>query len=180
MKKLSDPDFKKAVADVTPLSKSKDRIDLDQQKPKKKPYFESSTQSFASKSDSDRYLSDQWQTALVDFEQFLSFKHDGVDYKTMLALKKGQISVQDYIDLHGFTTEQARQEVSAFIDFARMHHLRCIKIIHGKGYAGKQDYPLMKNRINSWLRQHPQVLAFHSAIPKDGGSGAVYVLLKTR
>jgi DNA-nicking Smr family endonuclease len=152
-----------------------DRIDLQKDKIKKKPL---KFKKIIDKSEMSDYLSDEWETIPVDFEESLSFNDNGVDFKTMQALKKAKIFPEDHLDLHGFTMVQAREELSEFLHFAILHDIRCVRIIHGKGYKAQQNYPLLKNKVNSWLRQHPQVLAFHSAMPKDGGTGAVYVLLR--
>ncbi len=171
---IQDPELLAAFRGVKPIRKS-NRFDTAAQKKKKQPYFDKSTDR---ESFQDGYFSDQWQAEQVDFEQELKFSRDGVDYRTMLALKKGQLQPEDHLDLHGMTIEQARDEVSHFIHYASLHQLRCIRIVHGKGYKAKQAYPILKNKVNSWLQQHPHVLAFHSALPRDGGNGAVYILLK--
>ena len=55
---------------------------------------------------------------------------------------------------------------------------RCVHIVHGKGYRSADNHPVLKNNLNLWLRQHKDVQAFCSAPPKDGGTGAVFVLLQ--
>ena len=155
-----------------------DRVDLQQQRKKSKPVRFKINKDMTDPFEQEDFLSDEWETSPVDFEESLSFYQNGIDFKTSQALKKGKIVPEDHLDLHGFTMVQAREELTEFIHFALLHDIRCIRIIHGKGYKAQQDYPLLKNKVNSWLRQHPQVLAFNSALPKDGGTGAVYVLLK--
>lgn len=107
----------------------------------------------------------------------LFFSQPGIQPKTLRDLKKGKISFEECLDLHGSTVNQARTELGQFLSASVTHQKRCILIIHGKGKLDK-DPPLLKNLVNHWLKQHPAVLAFASAIPKDGGTGAVYVLLK--
>ena len=78
------------------------------------------------------------------------------------------------------TAATARGEIVRFIDACRDRHIRCVHLIHGKGYGSGGDLPVLKNRLNSWLRQHHEVLAFCSAQPRDGGRGALYVLLRSQ
>jgi DNA-nicking Smr family endonuclease len=81
--------------------------------------------------------------------------------------------------MHGMTAAIARQELVQFISACRDQHIRCVRVIHGKGYRSDGQAPILKNRINNWLRQHHDVLAFSSTPQKDGGSGAVYILLRS-
>lgn len=118
------------------------------------------------------------QTSWISGEDQMHFVRDGINRKQLLKLKRGQISIEAYIDLHRMTITEALNRVAHFIFKSRLQKLRCIRIIHGKGRSSEQGKPILKNVLNQWLRQHPQVLAFHSAKPKDGGTGVLYVLLK--
>jgi len=75
-------------------------------------------------------------------------------------------------------TAQARLAMAAFITQCQTQRIRHVRIIHGKGFGAAGDAPVLKNRINAWLRQHHDVLAFCSAQHRDGGTGALYVLLR--
>lgn len=108
--------------------------------------------------------------------QQLSFKITGVQNKQFQKLKHGQILIEDILDLHGLTVEQARRRVDLFINDCRESGLRCVLIVHGKGKPGKP--PILKTMVNHWLKQISDVIAFVSAQPGDGGTGALYVLLK--
>jgi DNA-nicking Smr family endonuclease len=97
-------------------------------------------------------------------------------------LKKGELAVQAYLDLHGFMAEEAKEKVSLFIRNSYSMGYRCIMIIHGRGLKSHEG-PVLKNYVINWLSSGPlsgYVLAFCSARPCDGGTGAVYVLLKAR
>jgi len=112
----------------------------------------------------------------VTSEQIISFKHPSIPEKTLRKLRKGQYNVDAVLDLHGLTVAVAKVEVVRFIQIC-MHDLaRVVLIIHGKGTHGRE--PTLKNRINNWLRNMADVLAFCSATRPHGGQGAVYVLLK--
>ena len=95
-------------------------------------------------------------------------------------LKKGQFSVGAELDLHGMRRDAAIMSLKSFISEARNHDIRCVRIVHGKGYGSSNLGPVIKPLVNHWLRKQDQVLAFCSARPVDGGTGAVYVLLKLR
>jgi DNA-nicking Smr family endonuclease len=56
--------------------------------------------------------------------------------------------------------------------------MTCVRIIHGKGLRSRHKGPVIKTKVNTWLRQRDDILAFCSARPVDGGTGAIYVLLR--
>lgn len=92
-------------------------------------------------------------------------------------LRHGQYSVQAELDLHGMTRREARQAVHAFLHEAVTHGKTTVRIIHGKGLGSRHHKPVLKYKLIQWLTQRRDVLAFCSARPVDGGTGAVYVLL---
>lgn len=97
--------------------------------------------------------------------------------KRLTALRSGEIVSEARLDLHGLNPDSARTSLCDFIEKQTLQGKRCVLIIHGKG-SKHGEAPVLKNHVNHWLQQLPQVLAFHSAIPRDGGTGALYVLLK--
>lgn len=114
----------------------------------------------------------------VQPEEFLSFARNGVQPRVLQKLKQGLQPWQAAVDLHGCSVDQAREAVLKLVAESHRDALAVIKIVHGKGLMHGQ--PLLKTCVNGWLRQIPEVLAFVSTLPRDGGSGAVYVLLKKR
>ena len=113
----------------------------------------------------------------VDANSILSYSIPSLPNKRFQQLKNGQIPWEARLDLHGLKADSASDELQNFIANPLQIHTRCILIIHGKGgYSGEP--PIIKNYINHWLKQIPDVLAFHSALPREGGTGALYVLLK--
>lgn len=114
----------------------------------------------------------------VGAEEELSWKRDGVQEAQMRRLKAGLIAFEGGIDLHGMRVEQARKLLWDFLAEAKQFEVRCVRITHGKAARVDGSKPMLKSHVNTWLRQHPQVLAFCSCAAKHGGSGAVYVLLK--
>ena len=114
----------------------------------------------------------------VQPEATLSFARNGVQQRVLQRLKQGQMPWQAAVDLHGCTVDQARDALLALIHDARQANLQVLKVVHGKGLVKEQA--LLKTCVNGWLRQIPEVLAFVSALPRDGGTGAIYVLLKRK
>lgn len=116
----------------------------------------------------------------VSSEAILSFRRTGIQQGLFKKLKDGQLVWRAAVDLHGCTVEQARTALLALIHDAQADGVNIIKIVHGKGYSKEENTQagLLKTCVNGWLQQHRMVLAFHSAPPKDGGNGAVLVLLK--
>ena len=108
----------------------------------------------------------------------LLFIRPGIQKQILRKLRRGQFSVEKELDLHGMTIDVARQALSRFLAKCTIQHHRCIRIIHGKGHGSKEKQPILKVKLNYWLQQRDEVLAFCSARPVDGGTGAVYILLK--
>jgi DNA-nicking Smr family endonuclease len=108
----------------------------------------------------------------------LSFRRAGVHDQVMRRLRRGLYPVEDELDLHGLNQSAARDSLSEFLEFSRSAAHRCVRIVHGKGYRSGARGPILKIAVNAWLRHHPDVMAFTSARAIDGGTGAVYVLLR--
>ncbi len=122
------------------------------------------------------YLSDYYAET-VQSESILSYNPKVIPSQQFKQLRNGMIPWEARLDLHGLKPELARESISRFIQLNYTNSHRCVLIIHGKG--GKRgEEPVLKNMVHHWLKQFTEVLAFHSAIPKDGGAGALYVLLK--
>ena len=115
----------------------------------------------------------------VEAGDLLFYARPGLQHKTIKRLKRGQLRCEATLDMHGLSVDEARDCLAEFIDDCRRHHLRTVLIIHGKGYRSSGARPVLKTMVNNWLRQHDAVMAFSSARPTDGGSGALYVVLKT-
>lgn len=108
----------------------------------------------------------------------LSFQRSGVRIQVMRRLRRGLYPVEDELDLHGLSQTEARDRLAEFIAISRDAGRRCVRIIHGKGYRSGARGPVLKTAVNLWLRRHLDVMAFASARPIDGGTGALYVLLR--
>ena len=108
----------------------------------------------------------------------LSFRRPGVRDQTLRRLRRGRYPVEDELDLHGLSQAAARDQLAEFITASRHAGLKCVRVVHGKGYRSGARGPVLKIAVNTWLRRHADVLAFTSARAIDGGTGAVYVLLR--
>jgi DNA-nicking Smr family endonuclease len=109
----------------------------------------------------------------------LSYVQPGIQKQVFRKLKRGQYRIEAELDLHGLTRLEAQQQLDEFVNECRDHGIRCARIIHGKGYGSSNHGPVIKPLVNQWLQRCADVLAFCSARPVDGGTGAVYVLLKS-
>lgn len=114
----------------------------------------------------------------IDAEEELFFAKPGLQTKLLRNFRRGQIPIEKVIDLHGFTIAEAKLELVRFLQSSLEQKKRNVLIIHGKGIHSKAKTTTIKSAINCWLRQLNEVLAFCSAQPKDGGRGAIYVLLR--
>jgi DNA-nicking Smr family endonuclease len=110
----------------------------------------------------------------------LSFRRPHITEAILLKLRRGHYVVDAEVDLHGLNAAQARIVLRDFIADATVHGYSCVRVVHGKGKRSGSRGPVLKHLVNHWLQRMDAVLAFGSARPVDGGSGAVYVLLRTR
>jgi len=109
----------------------------------------------------------------------LEFKRPGVQNGVFRKFKQGRYDAEARLDLHRMTVAVARRELFDFLDEAHSLGLRCVLVVHGKGEskAERERSGILKGYVDYWLRELPQVQAFHSAQQRHGGTGAAYVLL---
>ncbi len=116
----------------------------------------------------------------LEIGEELGFRRPEISTRIFSDLRRGRYAVQDELDLHGLTAEPARAALRRFLASAVSRQLRCVRIIHGKGLRSGTRGPVLKQCVDRWLPQWDEVLAFASAPARDGGTGAVYVLLRRR
>jgi DNA-nicking Smr family endonuclease len=129
----------------------------------------------------DGLVAGEGQLELQDTDDLIEGRVPGLDPRVVKQLRKGEFTVQSDLDLHGMTAEEARGLVERFITGAHARGLRCLRIVHGKGRGSPGGVPVIKASLPRWLARGPArriVLAYTSAPPHDGGSGATYVLLR--
>jgi DNA-nicking Smr family endonuclease len=182
-KEESDEDlFQAAMKDVTPLEDNKNKVI-------KYPVEKESLPDLSlklNKKEGEDFSSlvkelGAWDVSFSD--EYMEGAVSGVGPKIMKRLKRGEFSVQDYIDLHGLTKKEAETVVDKFIIQSYHKGLRCVLIVHGRGLGSIDHKPAIKRELPVWFKRgilKKIVLAFVTAKPCDGGAGALYVLLKKR
>lgn len=124
-------------------------------------------------------LSDEFDVGtLLDVDDQMSFRRPGIGPDVTKKLRAGHWSIQRQLDLHGLRRDEAREALAMFIRLAHRTGLRCVRIVHGKGLGSPGKTPVLKGRVQAWLVQKREVLAFVQARPADGGAGALVVLLQ--
>jgi DNA-nicking Smr family endonuclease len=124
-------------------------------------------------------LSDQFDVdGLLDEDPSLSWSAPGVGPDVVKRLRKRHWSVEDELDLHGLTRDEARRHVDTFLRKSNKRGIRCVRIIHGVGYGSAGGEPVLRGMVHSWLVQTSEVVAFCVANRADGGNGALIVLLR--
>ena len=175
---LSDEDkqaFRDAVKGVTPVKHKK--VNLKRTKPSARAIASKSTHEYEIETDTLPPLSAA-VSAPVTGDMTLSFATNGISERVLRKLRRGHNPIEDTLDLHSMTVNEARDALQQFIQQSVQCAYRCVCVIHGKGYRSGEKFPKLKNKVNVWLQQMDEVLAFVSSQLKDGGAGAVYVLLK--
>lgn len=115
---------------------------------------------------------------LLDTDERLSFRRPGVGTDVTQKLRKGKWAIQRQIDLHGLRSDEARTALGTFIREAHRQGIRCVRVVHGKGLGSPGKSPVLKDKVQRWLVQKSEVVAFVQAPPAQGGAGAVVVLLQ--
>lgn len=113
-----------------------------------------------------------------DAGEALIYRRPGISLQVLRDLKRGRFRIQDELDLHGLTAREAKPALLGFMAGVLARDLRCVRIVHGKGLRSGPAGPVLKSRLNRWLPQWDRVVAFTSAPGRDGGTGALYVLLR--
>ena len=116
--------------------------------------------------------------AQIEVGKELSYLKSGLSPRLLRRLKRGHFSIADEIDLHQMTANVARTAIKQFLDENKRDGRLCVKIIHGKGLRSRAQGPVLKRLVDGMLRQRADVLAYASAKPAEGGTGAVIVLLR--
>ena len=124
-------------------------------------------------------ISDEFDAStLLDVDDALSFRRPGIGMDVTRKLRRGHWTIQRELDLHGLRREDAREALATFIREAIKHGIRCVRVVHGKGLGSPGKTPVLKGKVQSWLIQKNEVLAFVQARADEGGAGAVVVLLQ--
>lgn len=176
--------FHTAMADVTPIKKGNITA---QYSPKKLQQQSKETLQQLRKRQREQSDYATIETRKIDkfskpvgaFETLL-YHQKGIRLQELSKLKKGEFEVSAELDLHGLTLDDAKVVIHEFIREAYHLKKRYIRIIHGKGYNSRDEYPALKNLVNQELKTLKAVLAFSSAPVRSGGTGAVNIFLKAQ
>lgn len=166
----SDGLFKDAMQGIAPLSQDRATPYRKQISPHPRPQAD----------ESDELESGVDIAIATDIQagDLLQFARPGVQDRLLKDLRRGRIAVGMELDLHGLTIRLAKDQLEQCLKECRAEDIRCLHIIHGKGFGSTTQQPVLKQQLNLWLQQKKSVLAFCSATQRDGGTGAVYVLLR--
>lgn len=165
--------FRQALADAKPLRTTRRAAEVIR-KPAPRARF--------ARADEMAALQESLEADIDDTEshggESLRFHRSSVGKRTIRKLARGSFSVQAEIDLHGMTVVEAKPRLSEFIESCARDGKLCVRVVHGKGLGSGDRGPVLKQKVNRWLRQWDTVLAFVSTRQVHGGTGAVYVLLR--
>ena len=117
---------------------------------------------------------------IEQFGEGVAFRRSTLSKRVFRDLRGGRFVIEAELDLHGLSTLNAKRELREFVVDAAKRQLGCVRVVHGKGKRSGPGGPILKGAAQHWLTQWEEVLAFVSAQPCDGGSGALYVLLRRR
>ena len=165
--------FTRAVGKVAPIA-NQERVWSPPQRPSTRPL----QQDLDDEAVMHESMSDEFDiSTLLDADDQLSFRRPGIGTDVTRKLRKGEWSIQGQIDLHGLRSDEARNAMGQFIRDAKRMGWRCVRVVHGKGLGSPGKEPVLKSKVQRWLVQKKEVLAFVQAKPSDGGGGALVVLL---
>jgi DNA-nicking Smr family endonuclease len=164
--------FRRLMGDARPIEQDKRAPDY-KPKPKPKARFR--------RADERTVLQESLEADVDEIEtgagESLRFHRASVGKRTLRKLARGNYAVQGEIDLHGLTVPEAKDALREFIKESGYRGHTCVRVVHGKGLGSGQRGPILKTKVNHWLRRWNEVLAFVSTRQVHGGTGAIYVLL---
>lgn len=164
--------FREAMRDVAPLKRTQRHVPA-RPKPPPRARF--------TRADEAAVLEESLTLApgelAVETGDELSYRQPGVAESVLRRLRRGDYRVDREVDLHGFNAHDAHAALAGFLASAIASNAHCIRVIHGKGRRSGPRGPVLKNMVSKVLRRTAAVVAFVSARPADGGTGALYVLL---
>lgn len=165
--------FRSAVGHVRPVQ-SRDDADPGASKPEPLPLqFERDERAVR-----DELLTGEFDPGSIEQGDEIHYLKPGQAASVLKRLRRGQYSIRAEIDLHQMTEAVARTAVTLFLNEAIQQRELCVRIVHGKGLRSTSRGPVLKRMTERLLRQRGDVIAFASALPAQGGTGAVLVLLQ--
>lgn len=172
---ISDEDsalFRKAIGDTKPLKQ--DNFITEKPKPKAYPAKTVADQITVI----EEMISAEFNPYFLERGDELLYSRPGVQKQVLKKLRRGYFKIEAELDLHGMTVDMAKSALNDFLNQCSTRSQRCVRIVHGKGLNSINKQPILKNKLNQWLLNRDKTLAFCSARSTDGGTGAIYLLLK--
>ncbi len=171
-----DDSFREEMQGVTPLMQTRAELKGE----RRAPSLAQQARRLAAQQENtqdDNFLGEDFVPQIAP-DDILEFSKPGIQHGVLRKLRLGRYSIDARLDLHKHTVAQARVAVFDFIRDSMRYDVRTALIVHGKGARSQPRSAMIKSCVNHWLKQLPEVLAFHSAQKQHGGVGAVYVLLR--
>ena len=175
-----DQYFLAKMSDVVPLSPGPEKIVISPNEDMK-PVHPARNEEMEAVAHLCDLVSGSAQMDITFSDEYMEGSVKGFDRKLMQKLKKGLFPIQDYVDLHGMNKQDAEMRMRDFILSSHRQGFRCVLVVHGRGLNSENQVPVIKEQIPLWLSRGPVrkiILAFCTAMPYDGGTGAIYLLLK--
>lgn len=172
---ISDEDsalFREAIGDAKPLKQ--DNFIADKPKPKAYPAKTVADQVAVI----EEMINGEFNSDFLERGDELLYSRPGVQKQILRKLRRGHFKIEAELDLHGMTVDMAKSALTDFLNQCSARSQRCVRIVHGKGLNSINKQPILKNKLNQWLQKRDKILGFCSARPMDGGTGAIYLLLK--
>jgi DNA-nicking Smr family endonuclease len=167
--------FSEAMKDVKRLSQKKRLVERKKNTASSQMIAKSSAAKLLEETLADFYTID-----VANLPEYMEGHVEGLNPLTIERLKNGDFSIQKSLDLHGYSTETARELFEEFLKEAILSGIHCVRVIHGRGLKSKEK-PVLKERLKSWILKamnRKWIVAFSSCKMCDGGPGATYILLR--
>jgi DNA-nicking Smr family endonuclease len=164
--------FHASVAGSIPL-RQQQRVVFEPAKPSPRPRSLDDAPTIAEARYAPLPIDDGFDLGDVDF-----FLRPGLPRSVLRDLRGGRWAMQEQVDLHGMNRHEAHEQVSLLLAEALSAGKRSLSIIHGRGHGSPGREGILRQLVKSWLGRHREVLAFCHPLPRDGGDGALWVLLK--
>lgn len=129
----------------------------------------------------NRLVGGEVEFSLEFTDEYMHGKVKGLDPMVFQKLKNGRFSFEAHVDLHGMNADQAGAALTDFIRDEYLKGARCVLVVHGRGMNSPAGLSVLKHEVQRLLTREPLsrvVLAFVTALPRHGGAGAIYVLLR--
>jgi DNA-nicking Smr family endonuclease len=173
--------FSQAMEGVAPLTDKKQRFVADPLPPEKWKLPSNDIEDLSVVQDLFDLVNGKSELDFSATDELYESHVKGLPASVMDHLRKGLFPIQDHLDLHGLTLPEAEEAINQFITKSVDLGRTCLLLVHGRGHRSPDGIPIIKRNLESLLLKGPvkkYILAFTTAKPIDGGSGASYILLR--